>query len=144
VRSRSRLIYSSSMVMLQSARRHVKVPHCPVALALGGGVQITTGEGKLRCIESDEVRLRWAHSLRQGHHGGCALAVLASGRLWPTRYSATSMIVRYASGGASSLEQAVSAVPRNEHRLHAGSDRAGLSVSEGGDAESATQAGSRE
>src|SRR5712692_7580939 len=44
----------------------------------------------------------------------------------PHRYSATYMIVQVCLGPAPvRLEEAVSAVPRNEHRLHAGSDRAG-------------------
>jgi hypothetical protein len=44
----------------------------------------------------------------------------------PHRYSATYMIVQVGLGPALvSLEEAVSAVPRNEDLLHAGSDRAG-------------------
>src|SRR5205085_7340803 len=43
------------------------------------------------------------------------------------RYSATYMIVQVCLGPAPvGLEEAVSAVPRNEHRLDAGSDRVGL------------------
>src|SRR6266705_5687063 len=45
----------------------------------------------------------------------------------PHRYSATYMIVQVGLGPAPiGLEEAVRAVPWNEHRLHAGSDRAGL------------------
>jgi hypothetical protein len=45
----------------------------------------------------------------------------------PHRYSATEVIVQVCLGPAPvGLEEAVSAVPRNRHPLHAGSDRAGL------------------
>src|SRR5215472_18869115 len=45
----------------------------------------------------------------------------------PHRYSATDILVQVCLGPAPvGLEEAVSAVPRNEHRLGAGSDRAGL------------------
>ena len=44
----------------------------------------------------------------------------------PHRYSATDVFVQVRLGPAPvGLEEAVSAVPRDEHRLHAGSDRAG-------------------
>src|SRR5215467_3751951 len=44
----------------------------------------------------------------------------------PHRYSATDILVQVRLGPAPvGLEEAVSAVPRNEHRLHPGSDRAG-------------------
>src|ERR1022692_238885 len=44
----------------------------------------------------------------------------------PDRYSAADMIVEVCLGSAPvGLEEAVSAVPRNEHRFHPGSDRAG-------------------
>src|SRR5258705_691827 len=45
----------------------------------------------------------------------------------PDRYSATHILVQVRLGPAPvGLEEAVSAVPRNEHRLHPGSDRGGL------------------
>src|SRR2546430_13744694 len=50
----------------------------------------------------------------------------------PDRYSATDVLLQVRLGPAPiGLEEAVSAVPRNEHRLHPGSDRAGQSGSEG-------------
>src|SRR5207249_8308881 len=49
----------------------------------------------------------------------------------PHRYSATDVLVQVRLRPAPvGLEEAVSAVPRNEHRLHPGSDRAGQLGSE--------------
>src|SRR5436190_11822161 len=51
----------------------------------------------------------------------------------PHRYSATDALVQVRLGPAPvGLEEAVSAIPRNEHRLHPGSDRAGQLGSEAG------------
>ena len=57
----------------------------------------------------------------------------------PDRYSATDMFVQVCLGPAPvGLEEAVSAVPRNGHRLDPGSDRAGQLGSEGRPQRSAT------
>ena len=91
-----------------------------------GGVQVTSRRRPSSAASSaTRSRLRSAH--RQGHPGDCALpAARRPARLWPTPNSATNMIVQVCLGPAPvGLEEAVGAVPRNDHRLRAGSDRAG-------------------
>src|SRR5262249_59129303 len=95
----------------------------------GRGSGYEQAKAKLRCIESDEVAVAFGPPARDKVIAEAAHCPLLG--LWPDsgphRYSATYMIVQVCFGPAPvGLEEAVSAVPRNEHRLHAGSDRAGL------------------
>src|SRR5258708_2330240 len=83
---------------------------------------------KLCCVESDEVAVAFAppagcEVITEAAH--CPLLGVRpdSG---PDRYSATDILFQVCLGPAPvGLEEAVSAVPRNEHRFHPGSDRAG-------------------
>ena len=63
----------------------------------------------------------------RGRREGCARpAARRPVRRCPHRHSATDVLVQVRLGPAPvGLEEAVDAVPRNEHRLHPGSDRAG-------------------
>ncbi len=96
------------------------------SLRRGSGYE--QAKAKLRCIESDEVAVAFGPPTRcevitEAAH--CPLLGLRpdSG---PHRYSPTDMIVQVGLGPAPvGLEEAVRAVPQNEHRLHPGSDRAG-------------------
>src|SRR5438477_9778607 len=97
------------------------------SLRRGSGYEQAKAE--LRRVESDEVAVAFGPPARdkvitEAPH--CPLLGIRpdSG---PYRYSATNVIVQVCLGPAPvSLEEAVGAVPRNEHRLRAGADRAGL------------------
>src|SRR5262249_10648192 len=95
----------------------------------GRGSGYEQAKAKLRCIESDEVAVAFGPPARDkvvAEAAHCPLLGLRSDS-GPHRYSATYMIVQVCLGPTPvGLEEAVSAVPRNEHRLRAGSDRAGL------------------
>src|SRR5437763_3504984 len=100
---------------------------CTQSAAGGSGYE--KAKAKLRCIESDEVAVALGPPARDEVITEAAHCPLLGDRPDPRphRYSTTNMIVQVRLGPAPvGLEEAVSAVPRNEHRLDAGSDRAGL------------------
>src|SRR5438105_11076587 len=105
--------------------RPVRAATCTQSAAGSGDEQ---AKAKLCHLEIDEVAVTF------GPPTGCEVITEAAHcpllgvrpNPGPHRYSATYMIVQVCLGPAPvGLEEAVSAVPRNEHRLYPCSDRAG-------------------
>src|SRR5215469_3377823 len=100
---------------------------CTQSAATGSGYE--QAEAKVRCIQSGEVAVALRPPARDEvitEAAHCAPLSLRSDR-GPHRDSATYTIVQVCFGPAPvGLEETVRAVPRNEHRLYAGSDSTGL------------------
>jgi hypothetical protein len=118
---------ASSITQLDFSRRSTVPPTCSRACLLVAGSGDKQAKAKLCRLEIEEVAVAFDPPTRCEVITEAAHCPLLGVRpdAGPHGYSATDVLVQVRRGPAPlGLEEAVSTIPRNGHRLHPGADRA--------------------